>query len=82
MVQDIKSLNINKTEESAKNKMAGFTSVLFEVKLNEVNLSVSVIYNEYPQKCLPDSFKNPSGPNAKKLDFEKIDNFYMKRHAG
>lgn len=70
-------MNINKTEESAKNKMVGFTSILFEVKLNEVNFSVSVIYNEYPQKCLPDSFKNPSGPYAKKLDFEKIDIFFI-----
>lgn len=69
MVQGIKFLNINKIEESVKNKMVGFIFVLFEVKLEEVNLFVSVIYNEYLQKCLFDSFKNLLGLNVKKFDF-------------
>lgn len=82
MSESIESSNINIDDrDSAKNKMAELTSVPPKVKLDEVNLSVSVIYREYPQKCYPDSFKNPSGPKAKKLHFEKIDNLLYEPSA-
>lgn len=52
MSESIEFSNINIDDrDSAKNKMAELTSVPPKVKLDEVNLSVSVIYREYPQKC-------------------------------
>jgi hypothetical protein len=54
----------NFDSEGSKTKMAG---PLFDVQMDD--LSVSVIFNEYPKDCLPNTFKTPSSPKAKRLEF-------------
>lgn len=69
---------LSRAENESRNNDWGLP---FEIAFEKLDMSLTNIQQEYPNSCLPNQFKKPSGTKAKQLSFEIINPETYDAHA-
>lgn len=69
---------LSRAENESRNNDWGLP---FEIAFEKLDMSLTNIQQEYPNSCLSNQFKKPSGTKAKQLSFEIINPETYDAHA-